>query len=69
MDYKIVPFNQVADPAAELKRIIDSETGNGYRYAGHEYNDKMQPGSSGCFGIGATPPTTVHVGFVVFEKQ
>jgi hypothetical protein len=68
MSYKIVPFNPSDNPADALQRIINPEATNGYRYAGHQYSDKLTPGSNGCFGFGARPPGTIHVGFVVFEK-
>ncbi len=68
MNYKVVPFNQSDNPGASLQGIINAESTNGYRYVGHQYSDKLRPGSAGCFGLGATPTTTIHVGFVVFEK-
>lgn len=69
MDYKVVPFPQTDNPAGQLQNIIDAEAVGGYEYVGHEYSDKLRPGGSGCFGIGASPATTTHVGFVVFEKR
>ncbi|NVK64164.1 MAG: hypothetical protein HWE22_06225 [Flavobacteriales bacterium] len=69
MKYKIVDFPPCANAKTELKSIIDREAVDGYEYAGHQYSDKMQPGSSGCFGIGARPATTVHIGMVVFKKK
>ena len=68
MAYKVVPFNQSNNVSGELLRIIDSEEAGGYHYVNHQYSDKLQPGTSGCFGIGATPTTTIHIGFVIFEK-
>ena len=68
MAYKVVPFSQTDNVSGELQRIIDSEAVGGYKYISHEYSDKLRPGKAGCFGIGAEPNTTVHVGFVVFEK-
>jgi len=69
MSYKVVPFNYTTSPSMELQSIIDAETVNGYEYVNHEYSDKLHPGSSGCFGIGATADTTVHIGLVVFKKK
>ena len=69
MPYKIVPFPPSNDPGSTLQQIISTETVNGYRYVSHQYCDKLTPGSSGCFGFGAKPPGTVHVGFVVFTKE
>lgn len=69
MAYKVVPFSQTDNVSSELQRIIDSEAVGGYKYINHQYSDKLRPGKDGCFGIGAEPTTTVHVGFVVFEKK
>lgn len=69
MAYKVVPFNQVNNAAGELQKIINAEEVGGYRYVNHEYSDKLHPGSNGCFGIGGQPASTVHIGFVVFEKK
>jgi hypothetical protein len=67
--YKVVPFNPSDNVSDSLQRIINSETSNGWKYVNHQYSDKLQPGSAGCFGIGATPDSTVHIGFVIFEKN
>tara|TARA_R110002072_G_scaffold7503_2_gene40944 strand:+ start:738671 stop:738880 length:210 start_codon:yes stop_codon:yes gene_type:complete len=69
MEYKVVPFNSSKNVSNQLQNIIDSESNNGFRYINHQYSDKLLPGSSGCFGIGATPDRTTHVGLVVFEKS
>ncbi len=68
MRYKVVPFNQYQDVPGSLQNIIDEASANGYRYVNHQYSDKLRPGTAGCFGIGATPDTTIHIGFVIFEK-
>jgi len=67
--YKVVPFNPSNNISNSLQKIIDSESVNGWRYVNHQYSDKLQPGSSGCFGFGDTPATTIHVGFVIFERS
>jgi hypothetical protein len=69
MSYKVVPFNQANDVSGELLKIISSEAVGGYRYVNHQYSDKLKPGTSGCFGIGAEPTSTIHIGFVLFEKN
>lgn len=69
MAYKVVPFNRNDNPSSQLQRIIDSEAVGGYKYINHEYSDKLKPGDVGCFGLGATPDTVIHVGFVIFEKE
>jgi hypothetical protein len=69
MAYKVVPFGRAKDVSSELQSIIDSEAVNGFKYVNHQYSDKLNPGTAGCFGIGAQPATTIHIGFVIFEKN
>jgi hypothetical protein len=69
MSFKVVPFRQTDNVPGDLQRIIDSESASGWKYVSHQYSDKLRPGTAGCFGIGATPDTTTHVGVVVFEKD
>ena len=69
MAYKVVRFDHTTNVAGGLQQIIDSEAVGGYKYVNHEYSDKLNPGKAGCFGFGAEPDTTIHVGFVVFEKK
>lgn len=68
MEYKIVDFPLCQNPKEGLKTIINRETTGGFEYAGHQYSDKLVPGTSGCFGIGAKAAYTMHVGLVVFKK-
>ena len=68
MPYKVVPFNRSKNPPHSLQSIIDAEAVDGWKYVHHQYEDYLQPGTSGCFGLGATPAMTLHVGMVVFEK-
>lgn len=68
-NYKVVPFGPSNNVPNSLQAIIDSEAVNGWRYVNHQYSDKLQPGSSGCFGIGATSDSTIHIGFVIFERS
>lgn len=69
MDYKVVPFDQTDNVSSSLQNIINSQTENGYEYVSHEYSDKIRPGTNGCFGIGARPDSTTHIGFVVFKNK
>lgn len=69
MEYKVIPFQRTDNPTLELQKKINSEIEAGYRYVNHEYSDKLQPGNAGCFGLNAQPATTVHIGFIVFEKM
>lgn len=68
-NYKVVPFNPSDNVPDSLQGIIDREAVNGWKYVNHQYSDKLKPGSAGCFGIGATPDSTVHIGFVIFERK
>jgi|GEM_PF-2916658 len=68
-NYKVVPFYQTDDVPTSLQRIIDFETASGWEYMSHQYSDKLKPGNAGCFGIGAVPDSTVHVGFVIFKRM
>ena len=68
-NYKVVPFNQSNNISVSLQSIIDREAEYGWKYVNHQYSDKLKPGSAGCFGIGATPDATIHVGFVIFQKN
>lgn len=69
MEYRVVPFNQSKNPSADLQRIIDAESANGWAYINHEYSHYLRPGSDGCFGFGSRPDQIWHTGFVVFEKK
>ena len=66
MSYKVVPLNPSNSIAKDLEQLIETQSANGYKYVNHQYSEKVIPGKSGCFG--AAPATTVHVGFVIFEK-
>lgn len=68
-NYKVVPFNPSNNVPSSLQRIINSEAVSGWKYVNHQYSDKLKHGNAGCFGIGATPDSTIHIGFVVFEKK
>lgn len=69
MAYKVVPFKQTNNVSGELIKIINSEEVGGYKYVNHQYSDKFNPGSNGCFGIGGKDASTDHIGFVLFETR
>ena len=69
MKYKVVPLQHTQDVPSLLQEIIDSASKNGWEYVNHQYSDKLYPGKEGCFGIGSTPDTTIHVGVVIFKKE
>ncbi len=68
MKYKVVRFRQTDQPENELDSLIVSLEPDGWEYVNHEYSTKLIPGSAGCFGFGAKPNSTQHVGFVIFKK-
>lgn len=68
MNYKVVPFPQTKAINNDLQSIIDIESDEGWEYINHKYEDYLEPGSSGCFGLGAKPDRVWHVGHVVFKK-
>lgn len=67
--YKVVPFPATNNVSNALQGIVNSESVNGWRYVNHQYSDKLKPGDKGCFGIGATADSTIHIGVVIFEKD
>lgn len=69
MLYKVVPIPPSKNINQQLQSIIDSETSNGWKFESHIYGDYLQPGSAGCFGIGAKSDSIVHVGNIVFSKE
>lgn len=74
--YKVVPFQaHIAntgsgqDVASGLQQIINQEATGGWRFVQIEELTTSMAGSSGCFGIGAMPGTTVYMSVVIFQKQ
>jgi hypothetical protein len=76
MTYKVVPFSaalsnteDASHLAAQVESIISSYGSDGWDYVGIHQLQTFKAGSSGCFGlIGATPPVTVAIEFIVFRK-
>jgi hypothetical protein len=75
MAYKVVPFTAAVSNtqdsshlAAQIEDIISSHTSSGWEYVGVHQLQTFKAGSSGCFGLGATPPTTVTTEFIVFRQ-
>lgn len=66
MSYKVIPLNPSNNVSVDLENIIETQSASGYKYVNHQYSEKVIPGKAGCFG--PKPATTVHVGFVIFEK-
>lgn len=75
MEYKVVPFDPVNsrtassdDAARQLEQLITRMANDGWKYLRMEVISATMPGTSGCFGIGAQPPSSVFFGMVVFER-
>ena len=75
MTYKVVPFNAAVSStqdashlASQVEGIISSYAATGWEYVGVHQLQTFKAGSGGCFGLGATPPTTITTEFVVFRQ-
>ena len=75
MDYKCVAFDPsigrsepITDVANGLDGLIASEAQDGWEFLGLENHSTVVPGSSGCFGIGATNPYEKTFSVAVFRK-
>jgi hypothetical protein len=73
--YKVVPFSAAVssgqDPshlAAQVEGIISAHSSSGWEYVGVHQLQTFRAGSSGCFGLGATPPTSITTEFIVFRQ-
>jgi hypothetical protein len=73
--YKVVPFNaalsnteNASHLAAQVEGIIATHASDGWEYVSVHQLQTFKAGSSGCFGLAATPPTTVATEFIVFRK-
>jgi hypothetical protein len=73
--YKVVPFNAVLSNAqdashlaAQIEGLISDNASAGWEYVSVHQLQTFKAGSSGCFGLGAAPPTTVATEFIVFRK-
>jgi hypothetical protein len=75
MQYKAVGFDPSlgrgggADAvAASLEKLIASYAASGWEFVGVQNHSTIIPGSSGCFGIGATSPYPHTFSVVVFRS-
>ena len=73
--YKVLPFQanisntgSSKDVAADVQRIIDSEVSTGWEFVQIQELTTFVAGSSGCFGLGATPGTTTSMSLLIFRK-
>ncbi len=75
MKYKVVPFaaavsstGDASHVASQVEGIISSNASSGWEFVGVYQLQTFKAGSSGCFGLGATPPTTITSEFVVLRE-
>jgi hypothetical protein len=75
MTYKVVPFNasvsqgQGAEAlASKLEGLIAASVAEGWEFVSLAQFQTHQAGSSGCFGIGASPANMIPTEFLVFRK-
>ncbi len=77
MSTKVIPFSPMIkgrrqnanNVANSLENIISQYSVDGWEFYNFYTMETMVAGSSGCFGIGATPSTMINLGFVVFKKK
>jgi hypothetical protein len=74
--YKVVPFQahisntgSGQDLATGLQQIINQEASDGWSFVQIQELTTSIAGSSGCFGLGATPGTTVSMSVLIFQKK
>jgi hypothetical protein len=74
--YKVVSFQASIsntgsgqDVAASLQRAIDQEATSGWEFIQIQELTTFVAGSSGCFGLGATPGTTTSMAVLIFKRK
>ena len=75
MKYKVVPFKAsignadgASAAASQLESLISAQAESGWDYVRLEQVDTYVAGSSGCFGLGATPGQNTSIAMVVFRQ-
>jgi hypothetical protein len=75
VEYQVVAFDPVSNRAAgstqvaaELESLIDSYAREGWEYVRLETISAVMPGTGGCFGFGAQPPSNIFFGMAVFRR-
>lgn len=75
MNYKVKPFiakvgnkGSSADVASQVESFINQETSDGWEFVSCGNIDTQISGTSGCFGIGATPASSTSIMVLVFKK-
>ena len=76
MHYRAVGFDPPASrdgtagaAAAALESLIASHAASGWEFVGVQNHSTVVPGSSGCFGLGATAPYPQTLSIVVFRSS
>jgi hypothetical protein len=74
--YKVVPFQahisntgSGQELATGLQQIINQEATGGWSFVQIQELTTSIAGSSGCFGLGATPGTMIYMSVLIFRKQ
>jgi hypothetical protein len=76
MQYKVIPFvaavaardNATAGAAAQLEALVSQMAADGWVYVRLEQVETHIAGTSGCFGLGATPAQSISLSMAVFQK-
>jgi hypothetical protein len=75
MNYKVVPFSAAVSATQDsthlvsaIEGIISEYASSGWEYVGTHQLQTFKAGTSGCFGLGATPPVTITTEFIVFRR-
>ena len=75
MNYKVKPFiakvssgGTAADVTSQVDSFISQETADGWELVSCGNIDTQVAGTSGCFGIGATPASSTSIMVFVFKK-
>jgi hypothetical protein len=75
MEYKVVPFSasistheKDTKAAAQLEELANEAARSGWEFIRLERVETHVAGDSGCFGIGATPGSTISISMAVFRR-
>ena len=76
MQYKAIGFDPSAsrgDPASsaasDLQSLMMTQANDGWEFVGVQNHSTTVPGTSGCFGFGATSPYQRTLSIAVFRKS
>ncbi len=73
--HKVLPFHanisnsgSSQEVATAVERLIESQASDGWEFVQIQELTTSIAGSSGCFGLGATPGTTASMSVLIFKK-